>query len=354
MLDHLHVCIMAGGSGERFWPLSRATRPKHLLKLLSQRTLLEETVKRVEGMIPYERIFVVTNQSQLPVIQEELPLLDPQQIVAEPVRRDTAPAAALATALALRNDPEAIVAILASDAWIQNESVFQKQLRDAAEIAAQTGALTTIAIPPTYAATGYGYLRKGKSLGKGTWGSERFEVAEFVEKPNLPMADKYFKSGQYFWNAGIFVWKARHFLTEAEILFPELGEFILKATATEDLDQFLKDNFEKLPKISVDYGIMEKAPSVVAIEAQFDWDDVGSWTALPRHFKADEQHNTIIGKGTMVDASNNIVFSNNRVVALCGVKDLVVVETEDAILVCHRDAVESIKKLQPSLSPELR
>jgi mannose-1-phosphate guanylyltransferase len=350
--SHYYACILAGGSGERFWPMSRAHKPKHLLKLLSERTLLEETARRLEGVVPPENIFVLTNEAQLEGIRAALPGVPPAQIVAEPARRDTAPAAALATALVRARDPRGVVAILAADAYIRNQERFTVQLRAAFEWADQNPSLLTFAITPSHPSTGFGYLELGPALGAPGPGGQFRSVRRFVEKPDAATAEGYLKHGAFAWNAGMFVWQAAAFLREAEAHAPELAGFIRDFPAGSPA-AYLAARFPALPKISVDYAIMEKAAQVATLVADFDWDDVGLWTALPKHLATDAQGNSVRGPVMVTGASGNIAVSNGRVIALCGVKDLVVVETADAILVCHRDAVQDIKKLHPLLPKEV-
>lgn len=342
-----YVCIMAGGSGERFWPMSRQRTPKHLLKLFSDRTLVEETVRRLEGVVPLDHVFVLTNESQLAATRAALPTLSPSQIIAEPAKRDTAPAAALATGLVRARDPEAVLALLPADSLIKDAATFARQLAGALQRAAGDQTLLTFAVKPTYPATGFGYLEMAEELGGGFR-----RVARFVEKPDPQTAARYVIGGNHAWNAGMFIWRVSAFLSEAERNAPALAEFI-RGFPREGVDSYLAEHFPKLPRISVDYAIMEKAAAVATQLAQFDWDDVGTWTALPTHLPMDAQGNTTRGPVVTQDASNNIAISNGRVIALCGVQNLVVVETPDGLLVCHRDAVQDIKKLMPKLPPEL-
>ena len=346
--SHHFACILAGGSGERFWPMSRASTPKHLLKLLSERTLLEETARRLEGVVPSENIFVLTNQDQLEGIRAALPGIPPGQIVAEPARRDTAPAAALATALVRARDPRGVLAILAADAFILNRQRFAVQLRAAFEWAERNPSLLTFAVTPSHASTSFGYLELGDALGTAGPGGQFRSVRKFVEKPDAITAQGYLRNENFAWNAGMFVWQAATFLREAETNAPELAAFIREFPGDRPA-AYLAARFPALPKISVDYAIMEKAASVATLVADFDWDDVGLWTALPKHLDTDAAGNSARGSVFTTGSSGNIAVSNGRVIALCGVKDLVVVETADAILVCHRDAVQDIKKLHPLL-----
>ncbi len=347
-----YVCIMAGGSGERFWPMSRQRTPKHLLKLFTDRTLLEETVRRFHGLVPLENIFVLTNQAQLENTRAALSFLDQKQIIAEPAKRDTAPAAALATGLVRARNPNAVMALLPADALIKNHRRLASQLAVALTRAASTDVLFTFAITPSYPSPSFGYLEMGAEVARSPEGGVIRKVTRFVEKPDLPAAERYVAGGNHAWNAGMFIWRVGAFLAEAEKHAPELAEFI-RNFPSGDPSGYLAETFQHLPKISVDYAIMEKAAAVETIIAEYDWDDVGMWTSLPPHLPSDEGKNAVKGNVISVDATNNIAISNGRVVALVGVKDLVVVETADAVLVCHRDSVQDIKKLIPKLPKEL-
>lgn len=347
--QHAFVCIMAGGSGERFWPMSRKATPKHLLKLFSDRTLVEETVRRAEGVVPMTNVFVLTNAAQLEGTRAALSFLAPEQIVAEPAKRDTAAAAALATALVRSRDPEGVMALLPADALIKDQAIYARQLRLALERAAGTDALLTFAIKPTFPSTGFGYLEMGEELGGGFR-----RVARFVEKPDEATAKQYVEGGRHAWNAGMFAWRVGAFLAEAEKHTPMLAKFI-RDFPRDGAEAFLAKTFPTLePKVSVDYAIMEKAAAVETLLAEFDWDDVGTWTALPAHLERDEAGNTVRGPVVAHESANNIAVSNGRVISLCGVSDLVVVETPDAILVCARNAVQDIKKLIPELPEDVR
>lgn len=350
-IDHLFVFIMAGGSGERFWPASRSVTPKHLLRLLGEETLLEQTVRRFEGIVPLEQIFILTNTVQIDSTIAAIPFLPRENIIAEPSKRDTAPAAALATGLALRQRKDAIVALFPADAMIHDTETFRRQLAESADFAAEHPTILTFSITPSYASTGFGYLQLGSPL--PSQGTTRFvTVQRFVEKPDVARAQEFLKGKQHGWNAGMFLWQGSLFLEECVRQQPELAHFIEALGNTPDVASFLEETFPNLPKISVDYAIMEHAASVAAAIAEYDWDDVGSWTALPAHLGKDANENTLKGSVISLDSSRNIVVAGKRTVALCGVSDLVVVETEDAILVCHRDAVQQIKNLP--LPPELK
>jgi len=345
------VFILAGGSGERFWPLSRKDKPKQLLQLFSNQTLLGDTLKRVQNLAPTEQTFILTNQAQKELTKNLLPTMAESQILAEPAKRDTAPAAALATAIAYARDPEAVVVLLPSDQLIKNEKAFQQNLLDAIHLAAQSSSIMTLAIPPTYAATGFGYMELGEEFITGE--TTKFQhVKRFVEKPDLVRAQDYKEAGNYFWNAGIFIWKASTFLKEAQRLCPELAEFV-ENFPTHSSEAYIEKKFPLLPKISIDYALMEKASSVIAARATFDWDDVGSWSSLADHLPKDSEMNVQQGTTTLLDSKNNTIYSPHKHVSLCGVSDLVIVETEDALLICHKDRVQDVKKLLPHVPDHL-
>jgi mannose-1-phosphate guanylyltransferase len=351
MERNIFAFVMAGGSGERFWPMSRRSTPKHLLRLLDDKTLLETTVRRLEGVVAPENIRILTNAAQIEATRQAVPFLAPCNIIAEPAKRDTAPACALATAVARAVDPDSVCVVLPADAMIHDVATFRRQIAEAAKAADETGAIATLGIPPTFAATGYGYLETGEPL-SGNEGVRRLK--RFVEKPDEATAQRYVGSGNFLWNAGIFVWKTSTFLDEARRQLPALATFIESIPSLDALPAALESSFASLPKISVDYAIMENAASVVTLPASFDWDDVGAWTALPAHIAPDVDGNCRKGEVVQHGSRDNIAVSNGRLVALCGVSGLVVVETSDAVLVCSREAVQEVKALQPLIPEPLK
>jgi len=351
----LLLFIMAGGSGERFWPLSRKAKPKHLLKLVSSKTLLEETVLRLKPLASRpSNLLILTNHEQIPGIRKALPRFPKSSLIPEPAKRDTAPAAALATALALRNNPNAVLALLPADALIGKHPVFRAQLAAAARAAHSSPSFVTLGIKPSYPSTGFGYLHLGSKTIPNVKGGPFLHVRRFVEKPSLAKAKSYLKSRQYAWNAGIFIWKASTFLAEARRQQPALGRFIEKFPKRGSYASYLKREFPKLPKISVDYAIMEGAKSVLAIQAAFPWDDVGSWSALPSHLPTDKKGNTLRGNITAVDSQDTLAIAQGgRQIALLGTKNLVVVDTPDALLVCPKDRVQEVKRLMALLPKDV-
>ena len=353
MAPELHVLILAGGSGERFWPYSRRARPKQLLKLFSDRTMLEETIARLGDAAPPERIYVLTNREQEAAVRAACPQLPPDNIVAEPAKRDTAPAVALGVGLVLRRNPQAVMAVLPADHLIADAASFRRDLLAGARVAAETGALLTIGIKPTWACPGFGYIEQGARVGQGD--PAIFEVKRFREKPAPEMAEAFLKQGNFRWNAGMFVWSIPAIMGELAKQAPELAAFVARLRTAPELAPLLETEFPRLPKISVDYAIMEKAARVLELEAGFDWDDVGSWVAVSKYLAKLDGGNTANCPATVMDAANNIVFSAGRKhVALAGVRDLIVIDTGDALLVCHRSEAENIKKLVPHVPEELQ
>jgi mannose-1-phosphate guanylyltransferase len=358
MAQTIYALILAGGSGERFWPLSRKTRPKQLLKLISDRTLLEETVRRLDGLVPPERILILTNVEQEAAVRELLPDFPSANIVAEPAKRDTAAAVALGAGWVAARDHMATMVVLPADHVIKDTAAFQKTVLAAAFAAHETGALVTIGIKPTWPSPGFGYIEQGpivqfrtsKDLGVAVHRAERFR-----EKPNTELAEVFIRAGNFRWNAGMFVWAVSTVLSEFNRHAPELAQFIAQVSAPNQFEQALRERFPELPKISFDYAIMEKADRVLVVEAAFDWDDVGGWQAVASYFENDEHKNAANCAVTSINATNNIVFGQDGTrVALLGVHNLIVVRTGDALLVCDRHDAEKIKQLVGKLPPELQ
>jgi len=344
-----YAVIMAGGRGERFWPQSRQARPKHLLPIVGEQTMIAQTVARLTGLVPPEQIFILTNAEHVAAIQAVCPEIPTDQIVGEPMGRDTAAASALGALLVRRRDPEGVLAVLAADAAIHDSAGFQKSLRAAYATAAQNDFIVTIGVKPAYPATGYGYLRRGEKLGEGE-GRPWYRVVKFVEKPDLATAERYLAEGDYLWNVGMFIVRAANFETAFRLHAPAI------AAGMQDLDQRLNAGdtlpdalaavYPTLVKISVDYAVMEKAANVAVFEAAFDWDDVGEWPAIVRHAVADAAGNVTRGDVALYDARGNVaVTGEGHLIALLGVEDLVVVHTPDATLVCPKSRAQELKKL---------
>ena len=354
----LYVLILAGGSGERFWPLSRKARPKQLLALFSKESLLEATIRRLAGLVPPEQILILTNTDQEAGVRALCPQLPRENIVAEPAKRDTAAAIALGVGWIARRAPQATMIVLPADHLIRDTAAFQRTLRTAAAAAQTTGELVTIGIQPTWGCPGFGYIEQGPAcaLAGGEPGEPGvFEVTRFREKPNAELAEQFFQQGNFRWNAGMFIWSIPAILAAFNRHAPPLGEFVGRLHAGEDLAKLLATAFPALPKISIDYAVMEKTKRVLVVEAAFDWDDVGSWTAVAKYLTADEAGNQTNCPVQVLEAGNNIVFSDQpRTIALLGVSDLIVVQTADALLVCSRHEAEKIKQIVARLPAELQ
>src|SRR5205085_2055999 len=356
MSKPIYALILAGGSGERFWPLSRRNRPKQLLRLVSERTLLEETIARLDGFVSSERILILTNVEQEKSVRDLLKKFPKENIVAEPTKRDTAAAVALAAGWVAARDHSATMLAFPADHVIADRAAFQETMKTAAASAEETGALVTIGIKPTWACPGFGYIEQGEPVhlpGDGKIAVHR--VIRFREKPNVDLAESFLRKGNFRWNAGMFVWSVPTVLSKFNRYAPELADFISQVRSSKDLDTVLHERFAKLPRISFDYAIMEKADRVLVVEASFDWDDVGSWQAVARYFKNDEHGNAANTALIALDSSDNVIFNDGETtVALLGVHNLIVVRTADAILICHRHQAEKIKNLVGKLPPELQ
>lgn len=353
MQPDLYALILAGGSGERFWPCSRRARPKQLLRLFSERTMLEETIARLDGAVPPERIFILTNTEQEASVRAICKILPPGNIVAEPAKRDTAPAVALGVGLVLRKDPHAVMAVLPADHLIKDGGAFRRDLLAGAKAAAGSGALLTIGIRPTWACPGFGYIEQGRRVNADE--PAIHEVRRFREKPNAALAESFLRQGNFRWNAGMFIWSIPAIMGELTKQAPELAAFVARMRTAGDLPAMLAADFPALPKISIDYAVMENAAHVLELEATFDWDDVGSWVAVAKYLGDRGEGNASNCPLTLHDATHNIVFaSGKKHVALSGVQDLIVIETDDALLVCHRSEAENIKKLVPQVPAGLQ
>ena len=352
MLDHAYAVIMAGGRGERFWPLSTSTCPKQLLAIVGDETMIAMTVRYLHGLIPPERTFIVTSEALADATRDAVPLFPPENVIGEPVGRDTAAACALGCALVRARDPEGVFCVLTADHVIKDITTFQKTLQEGLALAAAEPVLVTLGISPTFPSTGFGYIEAGERI-EGGGDIEFYRALRFVEKPDAPTAEEYVAAGNYFWNSGMFLWSAETFGQSLAANAPELAEManhLAAASDNEDFRELLGDIYPKLTKISVDYAIMEKATNIIMARGAFDWDDVGSWPALANHFDPDADGNIVVGEAETLDASGNVIFSKERFTALIGVKDLVVVQAPGATLICPKDRAQEVKELVKRLS----
>lgn len=349
---------MAGGKGERFWPASRLARPKHLLPIVGDKPMLAQTVERLEGFVPKENILVITNVEQLDAVREVCAELPAENIVGEPIGRDTAPAVGLAMVLVRRKNPDAVFAMLPADHVIHEKAKYQEVLNAAFAAAEAEKCLVTIGIKPDFPSTGYGYIHFGEELDE-QGGHRVLRVKRFVEKPDEETAKQYLDSGEYFWNAGMFIWQVAAIQDElqrnCETLSPALDKIATDLEAGEAMGTVLEREYPKLEKISIDYAVMEKAQKVVTVPSAFDWDDVGEWRAIERHQSKDSADNALRGDAFIQDGSGNIVYSEGgHLVTLLGVDDLIVVRTEDATLICPKDRAQDVKKLVKALGNDER
>jgi mannose-1-phosphate guanylyltransferase len=356
------VIIMAGGRGERFWPVSREKTPKQLLALLGKRSFLQQAVDRVLPLVPIKNIFVITNAVQAPEVRKQLPKLPKANVVAEPCGRDTCAAVTLGAAIVGSRSTTAVMAVLPADHVIPEEKKFQQVLADSFDLASRGQAIVTIGIKPTEPNTGYGYIHVGEPLpppsGVKAYKTTFSRVERFVEKPHFDRALEYVNSGQYRWNAGMFIWS---FVTITEGLqkhqpemFAACQRWFKAASTPAKLDKVLAKEYPEIKKVSIDYALMEHAQNVVVADGAFAWDDLGSWTALARHLTADAEGNCAVADFIHVDAARNIIFDartkNRTPIAVVGLRDSILVETDDATLLAHKSQSQKVKELVAKLA----
>lgn len=353
----LHSVIMAGGSGTRFWPASRSTYPKQLLPIGTPRPLVEETVDRISELVPPERVLIVTNAAYAGMTRELLSEVPPENVIGEPAGRDTSACIGLAALILHAGDPDALMAVMPSDHIISPPRVFCATLEAAAGLLEKRKeALVTFGIQPTFPSTGYGYIKQG--LERDRVGGIAFcEVESFREKPNMETAISFLQEGGYYWNSGIFMWRADTILDMIARFLPELHKGLMRlkpALGTADFQEALEQVYPSLQKISIDFGVMEKAEERIVAAVDFGWDDVGSWRVLERLLEADSSGNFVQGDFQAIEAKNNIVSARGGMVGLIGVEGLIVVHTPDATLVCKKENAEAVKKLVETLKKEYR
>lgn len=347
-----YVIIMAGGSGERFWPLSRMARPKQLLKLTSATAMMiEEAIDRITPIVPLENILIITSERLQTPIREALPHLPPENVIAEPAKRNTAPCLALgASVIRTRTkDDDACMAVLTADHFIGDAEAFRRDVWKALDFARTHDALVTMGIPPSRPETGYGYIEVS---GGGHDAHEIVPVTSFKEKPDVATATEYVASGAYLWNSGMFFWSVASLEKAMMSCLPEVGAAIAPMASALSANASINETFASLPDISIDYGVMERANNVYVIPASFPWDDVGSWDALPRMQTQDDGGNVIQGRVIIVDSMNNVIVNastREHVLTAVGLHDHVVVITDDATMICPKDRAQDVKKIVTTL-----
>ena len=342
--------IMAGGRGERFWPQSRISRPKQFLSLTNDgETMIQKTVTRLASLVDINDVFVVTNKNYLELVNEQLPGLPAENVIAEPAARNTAPCIGLAAGIINKKyNEDAVMIVLPSDHFIKFNAMFIDVLKQAVKVAEHGQSLVTIGITPTYPETGYGYINfSGKGLENG-----EYEVVRFVEKPDYEKAKQYVNSGEYLWNSGMFVWKTSSILKNIERFLPDMYkglEEIYVAYGTENFVPKLERGFPLLKSESIDFGVMEKADNIYTSPGSFGWDDVGSWLAIERINKTNEYGNFVKGDVVSIDTKNSTIVGNNKMIAAVGLENIVIVDTNDALLVCSKGSTQDIKRVTEHL-----
>ncbi len=356
-LDNTFALILAGGSGTRFWPLSRNAKPKQLLDLFGTGTLLEQTIRRLEGLVPFENILILTNDLQVNAVRAIATMLPPENIFAEPAKRDTAPAVALGIGLVAARNPDAVMMVLPSDQLIEDTTAYHAVMRDALAAAEKSDGLVTIGIRPTWPCPSYGYIERGSHAHIDGLDLENrpVEVKRFREKPSTDLAEQFIAQGNFSWNAGMFVWALPTVIRQLATHAPELAGFVSELCHSTDIHATVAAQFPKLTPISIDYALMENADRVLNIEATFDWDDVGSWVSIAKYLEKFGAENRANEPITEIDSENNIIFNARpgTRIALLGVDDLIIVQTSDALLIANRHQADAIKKLSDLLPKEL-
>ncbi|HYA15041.1 MAG TPA: mannose-1-phosphate guanylyltransferase [Syntrophales bacterium] len=350
----MYAVIMAGGKGTRFWPKSRESMPKHLLDIVSEKTIIQETIERIIPLIPAENILIVTGASHAEELMRQVPHIPEENIIIEPLGRNTAPCIGLAALYVKHKSPDDVMVVLPADHLIGDAARFRHILSLAAEVAAQDDFLLTIGIQPTYPETGYGYLEQGV-LKTNIKGEDIYEVKSIQEKPALEQAKVFLEKGGFYWNSGMFLWRADTILRAIEKWLPDIHKGLLRIESAMDTNkekEIIERVYNKIPSISIDYGVMEKADNVLLVRGDFGWSDLGSWDALWEVLEKDEHGNAAHEKALFVgvDAKNSLIQSSRKLIALVGVEDLIVVEMEDSLLICKRGRSQDVKVVVESLN----
>lgn len=353
----LHAVVMAGGSGTRFWPASRKMLPKQLLSLSSERSMLQATMDRLGNLVPAERQLVVTNRLLKDAVQNQLPNLPEQNIVGEPCKRDTAPCVGLAAAMIARIDPEGTMVVMPSDHVIADHESFQEAITAGSQlIEGDPTRIVTFGIRPSYPAESFGYIQRADQI--ESLDIAAYRVEQFREKPDRETAKSYVDAGTYYWNSGIFLWRASTILDALKKNVPEMHAHLSRIAAAMDTDDFndiLEKEFTAIDGTSIDYAVMENYPNIVTIEAPFPWDDVGSWQALTRLHEPDAQGNTVVGSHLGIETGGTIIHAQpGHTIVTIDVEDLIIVQTDDATLVAPKHAEERVREVVKELEARNR
>jgi mannose-1-phosphate guanylyltransferase len=350
-----YALILAGGIGTRLWPRSRVSRPKQLLSLVTERSMLQETVARIEGLVPPERIVIMTNAGYADAVRAQVPQVPAENIIAEPAVRGTASAIGYAAMWIAQRDAEAIMFSLHADHHIRDVDAFRRALRAAAQVAADDW-LVTLGVKPDFPETGYGYIERGQPLGEFD-GHVAYQVVRFTEKPDVETATRFVESGRYYWNSGLFTWRVSTILNALARYMPDtharLTE-IAAAIGTPQEQAVMERVWPTLENQTIDYGIMERADRVAVLPVDFGWNDVGSWDALFQILKSDDDDNVIQGDHVGLDTQRSLIYSRGRLIVTVGVTDLVIVDTDDVVLVCPRSRAQDVKRIVELLEREGR
>jgi mannose-1-phosphate guanylyltransferase len=342
----LYAVIMAGGSGTRLWPRSRKKKPKQLLDIVSSKTMIQETVDRLSEIVDSDRVIVVVGDVYAKEIDQQLALVPTENILIEPQGKNTAPCIGLAAVHARARDKDAVMIVLPSDHLIKNTTRFRNVIKAAAGVAQKGKSLVTIGIEPEFPETGYGYVQIGNKV-DSIRGEDVYKVVAFKEKPTPAVAKKFLKSGKYMWNSGMFVWKADTVLAQIKTHLPKLHKGLMKIEASlgKDTEQkVLEKVYDSIEGESIDYGVMEKAKEVMLLKGDFGWNDIGSWAAMEQLWPKDTDGNFLDADVVSIESSGNIIHSTKKLVAVIGLKDIVIIETEDALLVCAKDRAPDVRR----------